>query len=121
MPNKHITPKSPKRQDFVLNPRQKELEQFIKTMGMFIAVILLSQQMAILQASTQQCLQRYQDKAGVTCGARSETHFPEFCLKGRWQDEIVGLILEDGEYLYLGFVEEFDLTNIQGLIKRRRI
>lgn len=68
--------------------------------------------MAILWASTWQCLQSYQDKARVTCRARSEAHFPRFCLKGRWQDEIVGLILEDGEYLYLGFVEEFDLTKI---------
>lgn len=52
------------------------------------------------------------DMAGGICGARSDANFPRFCLKGRWQDKIVGLILEDGEYLYLRFVEEFDLSKI---------
>lgn len=52
------------------------------------------------------------DLAGGIRGARSDAHFPRFSLKGRWQDEIVGLILEDGGYLYLRFVEEFDLSKI---------
>lgn len=46
--------------------------------------------------------------------------FPRFCLMGRWQEEMVGLILKDSEYLELRF-EEFDLSKIWDLIKCRRV
>lgn len=93
---------------------QKELEQLSKTMGVLICLYLNNLSgwhcgptrggacnvINILSS----------DLAGRNCGARSDAHFPRFSLQGRWQDEMVGLTLEDGEYLYLRLVEEFDLS-----------
>lgn len=97
---------------------QKELEQLSETMGVSICLSLnhlsgwhygptCGSACNVIKILSS-------DLAGGICGARSDAHFSRFSLKGRWQDEMVGLILEDGENLYLRFIEEFDL------IKRRR-
>lgn len=92
---------------------QKELEQLSKTMGVLICLYpnnLSGWHYGPTRGSACNVIKILSsDLAGGICGARSDAHFPRFSPKGRWQDEMVGLTLKGGEYLYLRFVEESDL------------
>lgn len=93
---------------------QKELEQLSKTMGVLICLYpnnLSGWHYGPTRGSACNVIKILSsDLDRGICGARSDAQFPTFSLKRRWQDEMVGLTLKDGEYLYLRFFEEFDLS-----------